>query len=294
MVWLTWRQHRPQLLTTAAILLVLGTVLLIHGLQADTTLGGRALDEQFSNVFNVIGWLPLAPALVGLFWGTPVLGKEFERGTHRLAWTQSASTRHWLTVKLAMLSALVVLAGLAFAAMVGRWASAFAGTPQANKFSNVGLFVLTGVLPAAWWLFAFMTGVAAGAVFRRTLPAIAVTLAVVLTAILGMFFFNARAYYAPAESAVVDLNRGADPIPDTWMVQRVEAVDANGQPLPSSGPDECAPGTPCPVAPDTRLMYYYQPPTRYWQFQWTEAALLLAATLVMGGIAVERTIRSRV
>ena len=45
-------------------------------------------------------WCPL---LVGLFWGAPVLAREFERGTHRLAWTQSVPRRAWLVVKLGVL-----------------------------------------------------------------------------------------------------------------------------------------------------------------------------------------------
>ncbi|MFL6140873.1 MAG: ABC transporter permease [Labedaea sp.] len=293
MVWLTWRQHRPQLLVTTAILLILGTVLLVHGLRADA-LAGPALGDQFSGLFDAISWLPLAPALIGLFWGTPVLAKEFERGTHRLAWTQSVSTRRWLAVKLSMLSAMVVLAGLAFAAMIGRWLDAFAGTPRADRFSNSGIFVLTGVVPAAWWLFAFMTGVAAGAVFRRTLPAIAVTLAIVLTAILGMFFYNVRAYYAPAEHTIVDNIATSEQVPAGSLIQGFEPVDANGQLLPRGRSAGCPPNaTNCPVETVTRQLVSYQPPTRYWQFQWTETAMLLAATLLLGAIAVERTIRSR-
>ncbi len=30
----------------------------------------------------------------------------------------------------------------------------------------------------------------------------------------------------------------------------------------------------------------YQPADRFWRFQWTEAGILLAATAVLGGVAV--------
>jgi hypothetical protein len=36
------------------------------------------------------------PALVGVFWGAPLLAREYDTGTFRLAWTQSVSRRRWL------------------------------------------------------------------------------------------------------------------------------------------------------------------------------------------------------
>ena len=31
----------------------------------------------------------VAPALLGIFWGAPLVAREYETGTYRLAWTQS-------------------------------------------------------------------------------------------------------------------------------------------------------------------------------------------------------------
>lgn len=280
MWWVTWRQHRAQLLVTAGLLAALGVMLLIDGLSTariTADLAGQAdlvpiVHDRFAAMFGVIGWLPLAPALVGLFWGAPVLAREFERGTHRLAWTQSVSPRRWLAVKLGLLSALVLLAGLAFGAMISTWMSAYPPMARDDRFANQGVFVLTGVVPAAWWLFAFWVGVAAGAACRRTMPAVAVTLALVLTPILAMFFYNVRAYYAPPERAVIEPNSGpGDMVPTDWLVVELEH-----------------PG------PDGRQVVYYQPADRYWRFQWTEAGLLAAATVVLGGVTVHRANRSRI
>ena len=41
----------------------------------------------------------LAPALMGMFWGAPLVAREFEAGTFRLAWNQSVSRTRWLVVK---------------------------------------------------------------------------------------------------------------------------------------------------------------------------------------------------
>jgi hypothetical protein len=305
MLWLTWRQHRSQVLVTAALLAALGLFLLINGLGnadlADRLAGDQnaleaALGDRFRLVNNVLTWLPLAPALIGLFWGAPTLAREFEKGTHRLAWTQSMSLRRWLAVKLGVLTTLVVLAGLAFGAMISAWLATFEGSSRAEKFGNVGMFVVTGVVPAAWWLFAFVVGVAAGAAFRRTMPAIAVTLGLVIAAILSLFLFHVRENYATPERVVL-----ADPVrsapPNDSFVVRTEFIDANGRVVPEEvAYVECGPNRVCGfggIDPDLRQVVYYHPADRYWRFQWTESALLLAATLALGAVAVGRTARSR-
>ena len=43
----------------------------------------------------------LAPALIGIFWGAPLIARELETGTYRLAWNQSVTRARWIAVKLA-------------------------------------------------------------------------------------------------------------------------------------------------------------------------------------------------
>jgi hypothetical protein len=302
MLWLIWRQHRMPALITAGLLAALGLFLLIHGLRnaelarqlaSNREALASVLDARLGQISGVIGWLALAPALIGLFWGAPLLAREFERGTHRLAWTQSVSLRRWLAMKLSVLSAVVVLAGLAFSGIISTWLSTFDGTGQAERFSNTGMFVLTGVLPPAWWLFAFTVGVTAGALFRRNLPAIALTLGVVIAAILCMFLLKVRDNYATPERLVLDPTRPEQP--NNAMIVRTETIDANGQVIPAD--QLCTPSGLCGgITADgtVRQVVHYHPPDRYWRFQWTETALLLTATLALGAVAVHRTARSRI
>ena len=42
------------------------------------------------------------PAIVGVFWGAPLVARELEAGTHRLAWTQSISRTRWLATKVGL------------------------------------------------------------------------------------------------------------------------------------------------------------------------------------------------
>ena len=47
-------------------------------------------------IFDVVNLTMVVPLLFGLFWGAPLVAKEFEDGTHNLAWTQGVTRRHWL------------------------------------------------------------------------------------------------------------------------------------------------------------------------------------------------------
>ena len=59
-------------------------------------------------------YLTVIPALAGLFLGAPLLAREFEYGTFRLAWTQSLSRRRWVLSR----TVLLALATIAAAALV--------------------------------------------------------------------------------------------------------------------------------------------------------------------------------
>lgn len=40
-----------------------------------------------------------------------------------------------------------------------------------------------------------------------------------------------------------------------------------------------------------REFAYFHPPSRYWRFQWTEVGLLLAGTVLLGGVVAYRVVR---
>ncbi|GII78213.1 transporter [Sphaerisporangium rufum] len=318
MIWLTWRQHRAQLLVTAGLLLVLGGVLLVSGLQAVRYLSehappgcpgpaascgevNSALAERYHAVYQLFGWLPLvAPGLVGAFWGAPLLGREHERGTTRLAWTQDVPPRRWLLAKLGLLAAVLAGAGLALSAVITWWRRVMYADAGASGFGNLGTFNLVGVAPAAWWVFAFALGVAAGAVLRRTLPAMAVVVAGV-TLVMPVLL-NASDHYAEPVRAVTtdyDALAGQDIrlVRQTWVT-------------PAGAEAAAPPAGACPRGTDTgrsdqarrayerclfgkgyRLAVYHHPPSRFWRFQLTEAAILLLAATALASLALTTTRR---
>ncbi|MEV0155963.1 hypothetical protein AB0H57_19775 [Micromonospora sp. NPDC050686] len=303
MLWLTWRQYRGQFLATAALLLLLGAVFLISGVEATVNVlrdappgcpgpgaGCRdvnlALSERYQLVYQGFGLLPLVgPALVGAFWGAPLIAREYERGTQRLAWTQSVPLRRWLLVKLAVLVAAVALGGLMFSAMTSLWLPIFAAV-QPGSFASPDTFNATGVAPAAWWVFAFLLGAAASAVLRRTLPAMAATVAVVALTVPVLVL--TQGWYAEPMRAVVS---GTDELVRQNALLTGEAwVDGTGREIGGRPEETCppAPGvdvsTPeraqrataaCMTQRGYQYVVFYHPADRFWRFQLFQTAILL-------------------
>ncbi|HET9968810.1 MAG TPA: ABC transporter permease subunit, partial [Streptosporangiaceae bacterium] len=130
--------------------------------------------------------IALTPAVIGLFWGAPLLASELETGTFALIWSQSVTRTRWLAVKLTVggLAAMAVAGALSllfawWAAPLGR-AAALGGSASSlamNQFNPLA-FATRGITSLGYAAFAFTLGVAAGTLIRRTIPAMAVTLAI--------------------------------------------------------------------------------------------------------------------
>lgn len=305
MLWLTWRQHRTQLLVTLGFLAVLGGVLFLSGQVAIDAANGKTssycygggvpcreydagLEDLYQKIYPLIAMVPFVPLLAGVFWGAPLLAREYERNTHQLAWTQSVGRGHWLAVKFGVLAGCAMLAGLASGWMFGSWLEMFPG--KAETFTETSYFGAVGVAPAAWWLFAFTLGTAAGVVVRKTLPAIAITVAVFVAASIVLLFL--RPHYAEPVRTT-----GPDPAAKGALIVKTGRVAPDGR--ETSSLDE-VPGCPlglgksaCAQAAGYQDFTVYQPTSRFWRFQWTEAGILLAATAVLGGVAVGGTVRRR-
>jgi len=136
MIWLTWRQHRLQLLFGSAVLAAIAAFLLLTGFGIASTFRSSGLasclsvpgrdcgniQNLFSNRYTGLQFtIPLfliLPALVGVFWGAPLLAREVEQRTHRLAWTQGVSRMRWAGTKVSTLVVATVLGAAVLSAMV--------------------------------------------------------------------------------------------------------------------------------------------------------------------------------
>src|SRR5207248_1667240 len=118
-------------------------------------------------------------------------------GTHRLVWTQSVTRRRWFTTKIALVLGVSVAGAAAFAALVTWWSALF--VQAGDDRLQPGIFDIRGIVPIAYVLFALALGVLAGTLIRKTLPAMAATLAgyVGVRAIVALV---ARRFYLPAKT----------------------------------------------------------------------------------------------
>ncbi len=274
MTWLTWRQFRTQAVIAAAALAAFAVLLAATGPHLASMYAADGLDschgssctnlaDYFTgslirSPYNVLlllstGIILLAPAVIGLFWGAPLIARELETGTAALAWNQSVTRTRWLAVKLAVggLTAMALTEALSlmqtwWAAPISQAAADGASTGFAqSRFSQLN-FATHGITPLGYAAFAFALGVTAGALIRRTIPAMAVTLAIFAALQVAMPLW-VRPNLAPPDHIVIPVTSLGAAIPSETgaggTIFTLFAITIPGQPgawLLSSGPVNAA------------------------------------------------------
>ena len=177
MIRLAWRQFRAEGAIGLGVLVVVAVVLAATGphlmdVYRSTPHQVLTTDPRLQNALAAL--VLIVPALVGVFFGAPLVARELEAGTYRLAWTQSVTRVRWLAVKLALvgLASSLLVGGLSL--MVAWWANPI-NIVNADRFTPAN-FGVSGIVPFGYALFAFALGATTGIPFRRTLPAMATTL----------------------------------------------------------------------------------------------------------------------
>lgn len=187
LAWLTWHQHRTVIIAGLAIAAaVTGSMLYVAARVTAISQGcgnaacpdGSAQKALLGGTFGLATlstYLTLAvmllPLLAGMFLGVPLLAREHEQRTLLLAWSQDVTPQRWLWTKLAVLGAMTAAAGAAVSAAAGHLAAVVSTATGQSLFSG-NAFLVTGMLPLAQSVVWLAVGVALGAAFRRTLPAI--------------------------------------------------------------------------------------------------------------------------
>ena len=145
MTWLSWRQFRGQALVAAAGLTAVAIASLVTGpglahyystmvetcqSRGDCDVVASVLGEKHELLQLLSTVLVIVPALVGMFWGAPLVARELETGTYRLVWTQSVTRSRWLALRVAVVGlGSIVVAGL-LSLMVTWWSSPLDTTRQ--------------------------------------------------------------------------------------------------------------------------------------------------------------------
>jgi hypothetical protein len=334
MIWLTWRQFRVSALAVFGVLVVVVVALAqtgpglareYHDLRAacgGASCGREAFDDFFFShagvYFGLVLLVMTVPVVVGVFWGAPLISREFETGTQDLVWQQSVTRRHWLAVKLGLVVlAAIAAAGLAVAA-VSWWsrpldATAFGGLSRLSP----GAFDTRGYAVLGHAAFAVTLGAAAGLLIRRTVPTMAVTFAVFVAVQIVMPMWvrphlatpvrletvitadNNLNPFGPGE-AVPALHVGIDK-PGAWILTN-QTVDSAGRSVDTL-PDWVA-GCATPEEPSGEIVQQqcfdrlaaagyrqvvtYHPADRFWPFQAYETAIFGILTLLLAGFCFLR------
>lgn len=325
MTFVVWRQYRLQALIAAALLAAFAAVLVVTGLQmasqwhsvllactASGTCGhaGRpgqlSLGSQLGHDFFVLSIM--APILIGLMWGPSLVAHEFETSTANFAWTQSITRTHWLAAKAGWLLIASAVWGGAVSALVTWWSgpdnAAFQDAFQFNYFDR------QGIVPIGYAVFATALGITAGALLRRTLPAIAITIG----GFIGLRLFvsqNLRANFMTPVTTYYNPLVNYTPSGQAWVFGQ-GVVDKSGQTYTGSTPTST--GVPLSAVPGpcrslllqdpssmTKAQYHqayscqqasgyrgfitYQPGNRFWAFQGIETGIFVAVAVALLAVA---------
>jgi len=332
-IWLTWRQHRAEARAGGLVLLAVVGALVYFGLRLRATArevglsaclaAGGDCESAFARMEHDYHWLPpFATALVGLpllagmFWGAPLIAREIEAGTHRVAWTQTVTRLRWVSTKLALLLGVTAGAAAGLAALC-TWAFAPLIPVFGQRLSG-NWFDIGGVAPVAYVLFAVALGALLGAVTRRVVPAMAATLGGF--AVVRVYFHITRRSFAPTRKHTVDFPlsavfqdpTGGDPIPGLGLSR--DDIVLNSTVLDPAGrqttltTDLLSPYCP-PSALHGReidsaclakvanvqmhVVYEYVPGSAFWTLQVVEGLIFAGFAAVLAAVCVIVVVRTR-
>ncbi len=341
MIWLTWRLFRVQAAVAAAILIAAAVAMLVTGprlanlYDADglpschahgdcaavaNTFLTQAQAAPYRQVFLLMVLLALVlPALIGIFWGAPLIAREIETGTFRMAWNQSVTRRRWMTVKAGGVGlAAVATAGLVSLGLTWWVSPVYQAVAVSGASSPLGLqrfsmliFDSQGLVPLGYAAFAFLLGVTAGVFIKRTIPAMAVTLvafALVQVAwgtwIRPHLIAPLHAVYSIASVALQTIGSAegnrlfltAGGKSGDWILGS-HAVNTAGHAV-NTVPAACqtaftGPNSfqDCLSRAGIKLAVAYQPDSRFWDFQLLETGIFLAIAVLLGWLCVSRVSR---
>jgi hypothetical protein len=329
MMWLTWRQFRAQAIVTAAALALAVIVLAVSGVQFANTfhatlagcqahgtcgqLAGGFLNSLKGSGYGVIGQISVAltyavPGLIGVFWGAPLITREIETGTFRLVWTQSVMRSRWLAIKVGLIGLVALATAGLLSLMASWWMNPLYQASAESSGSESGLerlapaaFGANGIAPIGYAAFAFALGLALGVLIRRTIPAMAATLAVFAGVQVAWPRWIRPHLMTPLRSTsplnvsrlnelLIDPQRhmyiqGAASKPGAWILGN-QTIDPLGHPFTGPATKACLnQGIKACNASVTRLhlrsVLTYQPASRYWAFQWYETAIFLVLAVAL-------------
>jgi hypothetical protein len=260
-----------------------------------------AFSDRFTSLRVLIVPLVLLPALFGAFVGGPLVARDVEAGTHRFFWTQSVTRGRWLASSTGAVLVAAVASGGVFSLITALWLNV-TNRVTGERFGE--LYDMQGIVPIGATVMAAAIGVLAGAVIRRTVPAMAATIGgfIVIRLLLAIVV---RPRLMPAK--VIESAFGGEDSPEgtgAWILSET-TIDATGKVLGTGGTLNVTPliGR-CPSLPTSgggfppradvdacllelgvRNVTRYQPGDRFWTFQILESLIMVGIGAAALGVA---------
>lgn len=290
MIRVAWRLQRTETLVTSGIFTVLALLLVPTGLQmasayhhdglagciaqntSAVTCGNaiQSFTSRFAGLNGMTGWFNFVPGIIGVLLAAPFV-LELESGTYRLAWTQSITRGRWIAGKLGLAIGATLLGALALTLLVTWWRTPFVhlqGRMGGNAYDFEGIVVF------GYALFALGLAVAAGAVWRRAVPALMTAFGLYVGA---RVFFDSwvRQRLISPETATWPARAPGPDLSHAWVLS-VSPSDRLGH-TTASIPSGC-----CLVPPRHGYMHaVFHPASQFWAMQGIETAIFAGAALVL-------------
>jgi hypothetical protein len=222
---LTFRLARFEVIAFGAVILALIAASVLAAFSIDSvrppanclssTLDGmpppgceQALNAWYSAQQGVVGLayglLIFISFAAGLFLGVPIVARELERGTTRLAWSLTPSRIRWYLAR--MLPLLVVLAIVTYLAGIASDRFMAAVTPFEDLSNSFMAFGFRGLLIASRAVFIFAVAVAVGAIVGRALPAVIFAAIIATVGLAGGEAVHQRILASEAIPIPIDMN----------------------------------------------------------------------------------------
>jgi ABC-type transport system involved in multi-copper enzyme maturation permease subunit len=286
MIWVSWRQHRSQAIGCLAVLAGLAIYAIVVGSSMRTAFGSDGLAgsclartqgtvcpagvsafmNEFGSEVNIAFWSValIVPGLIGVLVGAPLIARELEYGTWRLAWSQTVPRSRWLAVKLALVTGGLIILGAAMTAVI-TWYRA--PMDQLTGHLQHNIYDFEGLVPTAYILCAFGFAVLAGLLIRRSIPAMIAAFIPWLAIRLVVEFVFRPHFMTPLTARVncppsAPCSTGISSVPQAtghigdWVL----GTDVHG--------------------------WVYQPAGRFWTFQFIEAGIFVALTAAALGATI--------
>jgi hypothetical protein len=287
MTFLIWRLHRAHGIVSLVVIAAVTALIVPTGIAIVNSYHHAVMNCSVNHVgcgdigtvvgnkgvfTSLVQDLAMAfPLVLGILWGAPLVAGQFEAGTEDFEWTQGVTRRQWVLANLGWALLAAAAWGGALAALFTWWRGPDNAVDGPVRF---GCFDVQGVAPIAYTVFAMALGIAAGALFRRVVPAITTTLVVfpavrIVTALYLRPLFAVSKNVSPlAGTPPLSWSLGADSLAGGAAYTACANV-AKEQELS------------CLAAHGAHEHITYLPASRFWPVQGVESGIFLVLALAL-------------